>query len=89
LPAKGNKNAGGRSRGNRSRSRSNQSGIIAGTVPEMQQKNAKKRKIDEVSTASGGGATITNNLLKNSQLYKQNDLWIEKYAPQALEEMII
>ena len=55
----------------------------------MQQKNAKKRKIDEISTASGGGATITNNLQKNSQLYKQNDLWIEKYAPQALEEMII
>ena len=46
----------------------------------MQQKNAKKRKIDEISTASGG-ATFTNNLQKNSQLYKQNDLWIEKYAP--------
>lgn len=36
-----------------------------------------------------GAFTTTNNLQKNSQLYKQNDLWIEKYAPQALEEMII
>ncbi len=56
----------------------------------MQQKNAKKRKIDEISTASGGGTfNATNNLQKNSQLYKENDLWIEKYAPQALDEMII
>ena len=91
LPTKRNKNPNGRIRGNRSRSRSNQSGIMAKSIAEVQQKNTKKRKIDEISTASGGvGAfTTTNNLQKNSQLYKQNDLWIEKYAPQALEEMII
>ena len=84
LPAKRNKNnnASGRSRGNRSRSRSNQSGLITTTFAELQQKNTKKRKIDEISTASGGGAFTTfNNLQKNSQLYKQNYLWIEKYAP--------
>lgn len=89
VPAKRSKTGNSaRSRGNRSRSRSNQSGLITTTVG-IQKMNLKKRKIDEISTASGGAAVNTNNLQKNAILYKQNDLWIEKYAPQALDEMII
>ncbi len=83
VPAKRSKNGNSaRSRGSRSRSRSNQSGLITTTVA-AQKMNLKKRKIDEISTASGGavGAFNTNNLQKNPMLYKQNDLWIEKYAP--------